>query len=397
MFKRQKKALKFFILLLILSTLIYSRIKVDSLIPTWSHPVGHLSMHNREMTLNKAKCLPVRNIAFIKTHKTGSSTVSNILLNFGLANNLTAALPNFLKGHPYYNYITKPNEHFVKEMICPLTDGRQEYNLLFYHCVYNKTAFRSIMPENTVYISILREPFQQFLSSFFYYRIDISLVKDFPDLNNSMSIYSFLSSPYNFTKEENHFTYTRNKQAEDLGFREEHLRNNETLKQYLLGLEKDFLLVMIMEYFEESLLLLRRALCWEMEDIIYIPNNVNKKKEKLTFDEEYIQSHRRFSVLDYIVYDHFLKIFEEKLNSQDESFKAELDHFKRVLNLVQLGCATGNDVWVNESVWHQSFVVTQERCRLMTMGELDSLDLLFEVQGTKRTLNSTHSVRTLLY
>ncbi|KAK0046700.1 galactose-3-O-sulfotransferase 4 [Biomphalaria pfeifferi] len=363
----------------------------------WSHPVGHVLMHNREMTLNKAKCLPVRNIAFIKTHKTGSSTVSNILLNFGLANNLTAALPNFPKGHSYYNYITKPNENFVKEMICPLTDGRQEYNLLFYHCVYNKTAFRSIMPENTVYISILREPFQQFLSSFFYYRIDISLVKDFPALSNSTSIYSFLSNPYNFTKEENHFTYTRNKQAEDLGFREEHLRNNETLKQYLLGLEKDFLLVMIMEYFEESLLLLRRELCWEMEDIIHIPNNVNKKKEKLTFDEEYLQSHRRFSVLDYIVYDHFLKIFEEKLNSQDESFKAELNHFKRVLNLVQLGCSTGNDVWVNESLWHQSFVVTQERCRLMTMRELDSLDLIFEIQGAKRTLNATHSVRTLLY
>ena len=44
-------------------------------------------------------CLPQRKIAFAKTHKTASSTVQNVLLRYGLANNLEFLLP------PVNNYL----------------------------------------------------------------------------------------------------------------------------------------------------------------------------------------------------------------------------------------------------------------------------------------------------
>ncbi|KAH9502255.1 Galactose-3-O-sulfotransferase 2 [Bulinus truncatus] len=114
------------------------------------------------------QCRPVTNIAFIKTHKTGSSTMTNILMRFGLANNLNFALPNaklFSKG---FNHLSQAGEVVNRGFVYPLPEG-QEYNILMHHSVYNQTFLRELMPKNTVYITILREPFSQMMSSYEYY------------------------------------------------------------------------------------------------------------------------------------------------------------------------------------------------------------------------------------
>jgi hypothetical protein len=41
-----------------------------------------------------SKCSPKTKVIFAKSHKTGSSTVQNILFRFGLSHNLTFALPH---------------------------------------------------------------------------------------------------------------------------------------------------------------------------------------------------------------------------------------------------------------------------------------------------------------
>jgi hypothetical protein len=37
---------------------------------------------------------------------------------------------------------------------------------------------------------------------------------------------------------------------------------------------------MLTEYFEESLVLMKRILCWDLKDILFVPLNINKKKQK---------------------------------------------------------------------------------------------------------------------
>lgn len=46
-----------------------------------------------KLSLELFRCTPVRSIAFVKTHKTGSSTITNILNRFADLRELNVALP----------------------------------------------------------------------------------------------------------------------------------------------------------------------------------------------------------------------------------------------------------------------------------------------------------------
>ena len=46
---------------------------------SWRFPSSRVSQN-----VNKSSCKPARNIVFLKTHKTGSSTLQNIFLRYAL-------------------------------------------------------------------------------------------------------------------------------------------------------------------------------------------------------------------------------------------------------------------------------------------------------------------------
>jgi len=75
---------------------IYSKTQVQPEI--YSKSKTEIFKENPEST-----CTPKSNIFFLKTHKTGSSTVQNLLLRYGDKNNLTFALPRSTTGH-VFNY-----------------------------------------------------------------------------------------------------------------------------------------------------------------------------------------------------------------------------------------------------------------------------------------------------
>ncbi|KAH9493216.1 Galactose-3-O-sulfotransferase 3 [Bulinus truncatus] len=345
--------------------------------------------------LSRGRCAPAKNVAFVKTHKTGGTTTAIIFLNYALANNLTVALPNTPRNSKSYNYISKPGEVMNRNMICPLPEDRREYNILFHHSIYNRTAFREIMPRDSVYVTILREPFDQFVSTFLYYEIHLRL-RRFPKFDMLRPISAFLTNPDKFISKGHNFTYTKNKLAQDLGFSDVHLRNQSALKEYLRILEKDFALVMILEYFDESLLLLKRELCWGLQDVIYKISNVNPAKRKFSFTDDDRVAHKAHSSLDYVVYDHFLNIFQRKLSSQDSSFYQELEYFRDLLKRVHIVCSEFKDARINKTEWHDSFVITRERCLRMEMTEIESLQYLYTFQGMRPNINYTRRSDTVL-
>ncbi|KAI8478169.1 hypothetical protein Bbelb_440960 [Branchiostoma belcheri] len=58
-------------------------------------------------------------------------------------------------------------------------------------------------------------------------------------------------------------------QAFDLGYKQEWADDEGKAERFLADIERDFTLVMILEHFDESLVLLRRLMCWELKDILY--------------------------------------------------------------------------------------------------------------------------------
>ena len=65
--------------------------------------------------------------------------------------------------------------------------------------------------------------------------------------------------------------------------------------QSVLG--KFFKLVMIREYFDESLILLKRKLCWDLKDIIYYPLKIGTQTPRTKqYPTELIDKHKKLMV-----------------------------------------------------------------------------------------------------
>lgn len=323
-----------------------------------------------------ASCKPMYNVAFIKTHKAGSSTIANILQRFGITHHLNFALPRKMVNTPGFNYINRAGEVFSANRLIPLPNNKS-YNILWSHSIYNRTAFRNVLPADTVYISILREPFQQFVSSLYYYGILKAVQKIYPSfVNETNPISSFLAEPkYNkiVRRRGGHYGYGCNKQAEDLGFGEREFIN-ETLRQtYIKQLDHDFTFIMIMEHFDESLLILKKKLCWSMKDILYIPKNINTRKPKRVFSSIDYKRHEVYSQVDHSLYSYFTNVYIKTVLKQNKDFFKELTHFKKLLILVKEKCTFGLSFTVEATPWHEAFRVDQSDCYLMIMTELMGL------------------------
>lgn len=81
---------------------------------------------------HKATCRPKSQIVFLKTHKTASSSILNILYRFGDSRNLTFALP--LKKHSQMFYPFFFDSRFVKRF----RSGR-DFNIMCNHMRFRKS------------------------------------------------------------------------------------------------------------------------------------------------------------------------------------------------------------------------------------------------------------------
>lgn len=336
--------------------------------------VGHGIKPHMEERAQPTTCTPKHHVLFLKVHKTGSSTVANIVQRFGFTRQLNFVLPRRRLHSSSYNYLNMPGQQLTLGMIIPPPRG-QHYDILWNHVTYDGPFFQVIMPEDTVYVSILREPLEQFQSAFEYYgQATGTYLHAILHKNVTNPLSEFISQPYRYQSPKSYLSYVRNKQAQDFGMQAKHVLNSTLRQQYIQRLGQDFQLVMITEYFDQSLVLLRRLLCWEVKDILYIPKNKNSRKKKRMFTEADRINYRKYSTADYDLYDFFRQRFEKTLQSQDVDFHAEVGFFKDLLQKVQLACTRHGGMTISDSPWNAPFKISMQDCNMMLKSELPFLD-----------------------
>ena len=74
----------------------------------------------------------------------------------------------------------------------------------------------------------------------------------------------------------------RNPQMFDLGLDFKFYQDAKAIKEYIEFLEKEFDLVLIADYFDESVVLMKRLLCWELDDVLFVKTIEQLDKEKAT-------------------------------------------------------------------------------------------------------------------
>ncbi|KAL7374718.1 hypothetical protein ABVT39_006005 [Epinephelus coioides] len=235
------------------------------------------------------------NVAFLKTHKTASTTMQNLLFRFAERNNLTVALPVQACSHQFC-YPRSFTAHFVHPHTLPP-------NIITSHMRFNKAELQRLMPNDTIYITILREPGSMFESLFSYYNQYCQSFKRVP--NGSLE--AFLEEPWRYYRpDEKDSMYARNTLTFDLGGDKDRPATDVAYaRAFLAEVERVFSLVMIAEYFDESLVLLRHLLSWDLDDILYVKLNMRTPSSKRSLTPGLPSKIRAWNSLDARLYDHF--------------------------------------------------------------------------------------------
>ncbi|KPP58139.1 hypothetical protein Z043_124057 [Scleropages formosus] len=256
---------------------------------------------NREVP----SCKPKNHIMFLKTHKTASSTILNILYRYGDSRNLTFALP--VNRHSQLFYPVMFAAHFVEGFQSKTV---REYDIMCNHMRFVPREVKKVMPADTFYFSILRNPVSMMESIFAYY-------KGIPAFAKATSLDDFLNNTwrnYSFSTDGNH--YAKNILSFDFGFSNVNSEyNEETHSNFIISLtEKFFDLILISEYFDESMILLKNALCWSLDDVVSFKLNSRSDKTKQKLSPQTMERIKVWNSRDWKLYLHFNATFWRKID-----------------------------------------------------------------------------------
>lgn len=195
--------------------------------------------------------------------------------------------------------------------------------------------------ETSKYITILRNPVDNFESVFRY----MGLGRYVGIQNGNSSLRTFLKNGIPFStmdKRSNRLVYLiRNPLLYDLGLSFKYYQNLTAVNEYIKFLYKEFDLVMIMDYFDESLVLMKRLLCWKMDDILYLKLNERQDKEKNTILTDDVKENiKRWNKADVLLFDYFNKSFWKKIENEGEDFYKELAIFRERNSQIKRECVT---------------------------------------------------------
>ncbi|OXB51245.1 hypothetical protein ASZ78_006266 [Callipepla squamata] len=164
------------------------------------------------------------------------------------------------------------------------------------------------MPSDSFYFSIARDPATAAESAFSYYRSSA------PAFRLSPSLSAFLLSPTLYYRPElrgNH--YARNLMWFDFGLPDLPPDDPSAVRSALLRLESVFGLVLLAEHFDQSLVLLRSALCWPLDAVVVFPHNGRAPVAVRPLSAADKQRLRQWNALDWALYVHFNRSFWEKV------------------------------------------------------------------------------------
>lgn len=234
-----------------------------------------------------------------------------MLLRYANYENLTVALPILSDNH--YFPLDKP---FSRNMVKESPWGHKGFNILCHHMVYNQKEVKATMPADTIFFTIIRDPVSLFQSQYEYsnWRISLKLTLD--------------QFAYQTTKKRGRkygqikLGKYQNLLLNDFGINlsQEDTQFQKKLFTAITKLDHSFNFVMLTEYFDESIVLLNRTLCWDVKDLISFTNNARSDKYRTNISKITADRLRFWNKGDQILYDYFHKKFEAKLKEASKSF-----------------------------------------------------------------------------
>lgn len=312
---------------------------------------------------------------FLKIEKTGGGTLEGILVRFGLKRNLTFAVP--IKSFANNNHF--PRSPLLPEMITPIKSRpNTKYDILFRHSVYNRATVQLCFPKDTVTMTLVRHPFARFLSSFEFFNASYSAKLPWHLRSSSdirLRVTTFMDTYYKAFKSQRtkaKGNWYLNFASLRFGIPWEYTHDKQFVQKHLDEILPDFKVVLLNEYYDASLVLMKRRLCWNTEDIVYMSLHVRGgyTKNQRLHSPEVLRQHQVLASEEYLIYDRLSKEFWTQVNDEGKEFWFEVEEFKSILSLFQTFCleevSNGKPLTIKASRWHGNIRFGVEDCRMVT-------------------------------
>ena len=294
-----------------------------------------------------------------------------MLLRHAMRYDRTVALPRYDLGHIGWPSPFRASQIWGYPVI-------NQPDILAHHSVYDRCHVMKVFPkQTTMYVTIIREPFSQFKSSMTYFGNMIPVLQDRGEnryitfLENAaklerQQVFRYLGKDYG------KMSLTRNLMSADLGYPYDKAYNQTARRVFLKRIEEDFDLVMLMEYFHESLILLKRLMCWDMRAVVHLAINQQHSTQRgdQTVDARMRKLHQKFSAVDHALYEQFNKTFWRKVSDAGPTFRPEVLTLTRIIHQVTAFCSRRGSVesfTVVNSTFNAEFNITSTDCRLMKL------------------------------
>ncbi len=119
-------------------------------------------------------------MAFAKTHKTGGSTLQNVLFRRGVANDLAFAMPRrgwmFSLKYPFASSMVVKGTWVPEDLL----------DVFAFHSVWNYAEVKKILP-GAVYLTLLRDPVDCFESNYVYMGLQLVFKMDINEFAEKMA------------------------------------------------------------------------------------------------------------------------------------------------------------------------------------------------------------------
>ena len=167
--------------------------------------------------------------------------------------------------------------------------------------------------------------------------------------------------------------------------------------------------IIITDHYDESFLLLKEDLCWNIKDIIFLSHKNASFPSKNKTPEEYgllYEMHKNISVLDYELYNYFFSAHRQRVKQGGDEFQKKLSVYQDMKNEATTFCWNIIDelvskknhsviqgilsrvIYVNGRGTFESIEISGYECVLMSLCEADCksarLALNYPVSCTKQ-------------
>ena len=125
----------------------------------------------------------------------------------------------------------------------------------------------------------------------------------------------------------------------DFGLLVEENDNVTAVKSKIKEVEETFDLVLMVEHFDESIVLLKHLLCWEYSDLTSLRLNIRNEKLKSSISDKAQKMLSDWLSSDYMFYNHFKEQFEKKIKAFGaEKMAEEVAKFRAINKAAEKKC-----------------------------------------------------------